>query len=216
MLPVSAGLKFMSDKQQILERILTMFMRYGIRSMTMDDIARELGVSKKTLYKDFQDKKDLISQVIDFDLARNKHSLEQVRQPGIKAIEEMYLLSCRLHQIRSRYSATFYYDLKKYFPDIYQNWLDTKRSTIFSLISQNLERGKEEGVYRSELKHKIIGKLYVAKMEMLESSDHIDVHESLSNDFIKEIFFYHLHSICNQSGLIELAQWNAHIRNKCF
>jgi hypothetical protein len=91
--------------------------------------------------------------------------------------------------------------------------VDKRRRSIYTLITENLKKGKMEGVYRSQIKDHIIGKLYVAKLETLESSDLIGDHESLSGDFIKEMFFYHLHGICNQSGLIELAQWSADHNN---
>jgi len=209
MLRVSSGLENMQDNQQILERILGMFMRYGIRSMTMDDIARELGVSKKTLYQDFQDKNSLIAQAINFDLSLSQHLVKQVLKPELTAIEEFYQLNGQIHFIRSRYSETFHYDLKRYMPDTYQSWLEKRRLSVYTSITHNLKKGKREGVYRSDLNDSIIGKLYVAKLEMFETSDVIDDHESLSLDFIRELFFYHLHGICNQSGLIELAQWNA-------
>lgn len=190
-----------------------MFMRYGIRSMTMDDIARELGVSKKTLYQDFQDKKSLIAEVIDFDLAETKALIDQVHLPGMKAIQEIFLLNSRIHFIRSRYSTTFHYDLKRYFPQHHQRWVDSKRRTIYRHITENLKKGKKEGVYRREIKESIIGKLYVTKLEMLESTDFISGFESLSSEFIKEMFFYHIYGICNQSGIIEFLDWNSRIKN---
>jgi AcrR family transcriptional regulator len=203
----------MLDKQQILERILGMFMRYGIKSMTMDDIARELGVSKKTLYQDFKDKRSLISEVVEFDLVLNKQLRDQVLLPRLSAIEEFHLINSRIHFIRSRYSETFHWDLKRYFPDTYQNWVSNRRSSVYKLITDNLKKGKKEGVYRREIKEQVIGNLYVIIIEMLESSDLLDDHESLSGDFIKEMFYYHLHGICNQSGLIELARWSSENRN---
>ena len=77
----------------------------------------------------------------------------------------------------------------------------------------NLKKGKKEGVYRREIKESIIGKLYVTKLEMLESTDFISGFESLSSVFIKEMFFYHIYGICNQSGIIEFLDWNSRIKN---
>jgi len=203
----------MLDKQQILERILGMFMRYGIKSMTMDDIARELGISKKTLYQDFKDKRSLISEVIEFDLLLNKQLRDQVLLPRLGAIEEFHLINSRIHFIRSRYSETFHWDLKRYFPDTYQTWVSNRRRSVYKLITDNLKKGKKEGVYRREIKEQVVGNLYVIIIETLESSDLLDDHESLSGDFIKEMFYYHLHGICNQSGLIELSRWSSENRN---
>lgn len=192
--------------RDILERILSMFTRYGIRSITMDDIARELGISKKTLYHYFEDKNDLIKRVIDFDIMQSRKFLEEVHRSGLDAIEEIFLVNDRIHQIRSRYNPTFYYDLKRYYPDTYLSWLNEKRQNMFNLIIGNLQKGKREGSYRKEINEHTIGKLYMARMEMLESNGIIDEPQALSAEFLQEIFTYHLHGICNEEGLKTLAE----------
>jgi len=178
-----------------------MFMRYGIRSITMDDIARELGVSKKTLYHDFEDKNDLIRRVVDFGMIQSRKFLEEVHRSDLNAIEEIILVNVRIHQDRSRYSPTFHYDLKRYYPETYQRWLDEKRQNMLGLIVGNLQKGKREGSYRKEIHETTIGKLYMARMEMLDSNEFIDGQQSLTTEFTQEIFTYHLHGICNEHGL---------------
>jgi len=199
--------------KDILERILSMFTRYGIRSITMDDIARELGVSKKTLYHDFEDKNDLIKRVIDFDIMQSRKFLEEAHRTDLDAIEEIFLVNGRIHQNRSRYNPTFYYDLKRYYPETYQRWLSEKRQNMFGLIVGNLQKGKQEGLYRKEIREHIIGKLYMARMEMLDSYEIIDGQQMLSAEFLQEIFTYHLHAICNESGLKTLAEFKAKSEN---
>jgi AcrR family transcriptional regulator len=193
--------------KDILERILSLFTRYGIRSITMDDISRELGVSKKTLYHDFEDKNDLIRRVIEFDIMQSRKLLEEVQRRDLGAIEEVFLVNSSLHQIRSRYNPAFYYDLKRYYPETYQRWLSEKRENMFGLIVANLQKGKRESLYRKEINEHIIGKLYMARMEMLESNEIIDGHQTFSAEFLQEIFTYHLHAICNENGLKTLAEF---------
>jgi AcrR family transcriptional regulator len=201
-------------KTDILDRILTMFMRYGIRSITMDDIARELGVSKKTLYHDFEDKNDLIERVINFDMMQSRKFLEEVHRTDLDAMEEIFLVNGRIHEDRSRYSPTFFYDLKRYFPEIYHRWLEDKRQNMLGLIVGNLQKGKREGVYRKEIQEQFIGKLYMARMEMLDSNEIIDGHQTLSAEFMQEIFTYHMHGICNENGLKALAEIKEKSKNQ--
>ena len=200
-------------KKDILERILSMFMRYGIRSITMDDIARELGVSKKTLYHDFEDKHDLINRVIDYDMLQSRRFMEEIHRMDLDAIEEVFLVNSRIHQNRARYNPTFYYDLKRHYPDTYQRWLGEKRQNMFGLITENLQKGKREGVYREEIHEHTIGKLYLARIEMLDSNEIIDGHQTLSAEFLQEIFSYHLHGICNGNGLKTLAEFKEKSEN---
>ena len=141
----------MKEEYHILERLLSLFMRYGIRSITMDDIARELGVSKKTLYHDYKDKNDLINRVIDYDMGQSRSLLEELVRSDIDAIHEIILVNKSIHQVRSRYSPTFYYDLKRNYPETYRRWLNEKRRSMYDLIIGNLQKGKREGYYRREI-----------------------------------------------------------------
>lgn len=193
--------------KDILEKILAMFRRYGIRSITMDDIARELGISKKTLYHDFEDKNDMIKRVVDYDILVNRRFLEQLNRKDFNAIEELFYVNDRIHRDRSAYSPTFYFDLKKYYPEIYKRWLDEKRQNMFELIVGNLQKGKREGIFREDIHEHTIGKLYMARMEMLSNHEISDVLESISSEFMQEVFSYHLHGICNEIGLKTLAEF---------
>jgi AcrR family transcriptional regulator len=200
--------------KDILERILSLFTRYGIRSITMDDIARELGISKKTLYQDFEDKNDLINRVIEFDMIQSRKFLEEVHRADLDAIGELYFVNERIHQDRSSYSPTFYYDLKRYYPKTYKKWLDEKRKNMFGLIVGNLQKGKGEGIYRKDIHEHTIGKLYMARMEMLKNHEILDGLLTLSSEFMQEIFAYHLHGICNEDGLKRLAEFKEMSENK--
>lgn len=191
-----------------------MFTRYGIRSITMDDISRELGISKKTLYHNFEDKNDLIKRVIDFDMMQSRKFLEEVYRTNLDAIEEIYFVNERIHQDRSHYSPTFFYDLKRYYPETYKRWLDEKRHNMFGLIVGNLKKGKAEGIYREDIHEQTIGKLYMARMEMLKNHEILDGLLTLSSDFMQEIFTYHLHGICNENGLKRLAEFKKKAENK--
>ena len=191
----------MKDINNILEKILSLLKRFGARSVTMDDISRELGMSKKTLYQEFADKDDLINRVIDFDMEQSRVFLEQVHQSESNAVQELFMFNRRMHSVYALYSPTFYLDLKRYYPEVYQRWIEDKRSRMYSVITENLRKGKEEGVYREEIDEHIIGRLHIARIEMLEGNDIIEAHERLSRDFIQEVFIYHLHGICNEQGL---------------
>lgn len=191
----------MKDLNNILEKVLALFKRYGTRSVTMDDIARELGMSKKTLYQEFSDKDDLINRVIDYDMDQNRILLQEVNKSDSNAVQELFLLNHQFHSARTLYSPTLYLDLRRYYPEIYHRWIEDKRSNMYRVITENLKKGKSEGIYRLEIDEHIIGRLHIARVEMLDGNDIIEDHERLSKEFIQEVFIYHLHGICNEKGL---------------
>jgi AcrR family transcriptional regulator len=182
-------------------QILELYGRFGIRSMTMDDLARQLGMSKKTIYQLVQDKADLISQVIELDIQHNKHFITDLDSSGKNAIEDLVTINERMVRQRRYLSPTFYYDLKKYYPELYRRWTAEKRDHLYQIIVTNIIKGKREGLYREELIGEVIAGLYVSRMERMELEDSVHEPEPMSDSAVREVFIYHLHGICNRKGL---------------
>ncbi len=187
--------------ERILNSALALYSKYGIKSITLDDLCRELGISKKTLYQHIQDKNDLIRKVIDYEIGLQKISMEKMFRSEINAIDELIYVNKMIHENQSIHNPTFYYDLKKYYPDIYAEWLEYKRKKMFEMIHRNLEKGISEGLYRKDLNSIIISKLHMSRTESMHTSEIIDEKELSSARFIDEVFIYHIHGICNEKGL---------------
>ncbi len=187
--------------ERILNSALQLYSRYGIKSVTLDDLCRELGMSKKTLYQFITDKKDLIRKVVDFEISIQHKTYEKMVSAEINAIDELLFVNRQIHENQGIHNPVFYYDLRKYYPDIYQNWMKYKRARMFELIHRNLEKGIAEGLYRKDMDAAVISRLHMARAEMMYSSDIIDNKEFSTSHFINEIFRYHIHGICNEDGL---------------
>ncbi|HNE30690.1 MAG TPA: helix-turn-helix domain-containing protein, partial [Saprospiraceae bacterium] len=114
------------DDKEVRERILEgaegLFMKYGIRSVSMDDIARQLGISKKTLYQHFADKDDMIQQVSLSHLSRNQQEMEDMRRQAVNAIDELALISVALRKGMEELNPSLLFDLKKYHPKAWSAW----------------------------------------------------------------------------------------------
>ena len=189
------------EKERVFNTVLALYSKYGIRSITMDDIARELGMSKKTLYQHVHDKNDLVDRVIDYEIETNRQFMEEMMLAKLNAIEELIHVNKRINALRGIHSPTFYFDLKKYYPATFTRLMDYKRKRMYELVMRNLKKGKKEGLYREEMDEHVIAMLYVARIEMLSSNEIINESESASIRFIREVFLYHLHGICNDKGL---------------
>jgi AcrR family transcriptional regulator len=194
------------DTYMLYEIALEIFSKYGIRSVTMDDISRELGMSKKTVYQQISDKKELVNRVMEHEIDRMNRNLDEMSGSEYNAIEELIEVNKRVHNAIGAHSPTFYYDLKKHYPDLFKQWNMRRRMIMVDMIMRNLNKGKKEGLYRNEMDEKIISKLYMARMEMLHDNDFIKNEESVSRDFFREIILYHLHGICNDKGLKYISQ----------
>ena len=130
-----------------------------------------------------------------------RSTMEKMFRKEMNAIDELMHVNKQIHLSQSIHSPTFYFDLKKYFPTVYRDWIESKRSRLHNLIIRNLEKGISEGLFRKDLNATVISKLHVARIEMMHTSGMIEMDEVDIGTFIDEVFKYHIHGICNELGL---------------
>lgn len=198
--------KDISDKDRILNSALALYSKFGIKSITMDDLCRELGMSKKTLYQHVEDKNDLITQVLEHEKVIHQQIWDKMTRSDLNAIDELIHVNRQVHLNQGIHSPTFYFDLKKYYPQIYSEWMSNKRERMYEMIHRNLQKGLDEGLYREDLNPATISKLHMSRTETLHSSEILEEEEIAHPDFIDEVFKYHIHGICNDKGLAYFKQ----------
>jgi AcrR family transcriptional regulator len=190
----------MNDIDSILVKVSELYKKYGIKSVTMDDVARELGVSKKTLYQYVSDKTELVGKVVDKVMDCSFSSIEEMEQTGSNAIEQLIEVSRRVNIIMKDHSPSYEYDLKKYYPEIYARLMSERRAKMYESMLANIRRGKKEGVYRDELNEEIITKLHIMRMESLRESEFFKPEELHASKFFREILVYHIHGLASEEG----------------
>ena len=167
-LKVSIVLPSMEDnnvKEKIQKGAEELFMRYGVRSISMDDIARHLSVSKKTLYQHFSDKEDIVTITCQSHLARNADEFQSIRKTARNAIEELFQLSVCLRRNMQDMNPSLLYDLQKYHPKAWGVWLDHKNKFIRESVVRNLKQGIEEGYFRPEIDPEVLA---AVRLEMVQ------------------------------------------------
>jgi len=176
-------------------------MKYGIKGITMDDVANELGISKKTLYQYVTDKDDLVGKFIDFEIEIRQEEICRCFKTGFNSIEELFEISIFMNKIiRSQNPATEH-DLKKYYPHHYEKIVKARREGVYNYILMNLKKGKEEGLYRKEIDNEIIAKLYLSRSESIHTNDLFTVEEFTSFRLFVELLTYHIRGIATEKGI---------------
>ncbi len=192
----------MNDElKSILERVGSLYMRYGIKSVTMDDVARELGISKKTLYQYVSDKADLVEKFYHNEFNKMGELFEQIRKKPINAVEQLLEVYKLLMLMLKSYSHTTEYDLKKYYPELSSSIHGVKRKTMYEALLDNMKKGKKEGLFREDFDEEIISKIMVARFECLPESPLFNISEFTSPHFISQLFMYHIRGIASEKGL---------------
>lgn len=206
----------MEGKDKILTGAEALFMKYGFKSITMDDIARELGISKKTLYQFFEDKNDLVNQTIESHINCDIENCRLVKNGEHDPIEFLFEISKSITENHRKVNVSVLFDLRKYFKNAWDKLEKFKSDFIFNQMVENIDSGKELGLYRQNLNSDLIAKLYVHNIEFMLRPE---LYQEITNDFYlihQEIIKYHLHGICTEKGLKKLNKIieNQHINNK--
>lgn len=187
-------------RQEIIRKVMELYLHYGIRSVTMDDVVREAGISKKTLYQYFKDKSDLVAAVIDCDSTQNTNEFNESMAGAANAIDKMLrFYDFQMKMIRE-YNPSMIFDLKKYYPEIHREFVEKKREIIFQNVLDNLNQGKEEGLYRKDLNQEVIAILNLLRVESFMNSTIFKPEELLTREFFSEMFTYHMYGIVNDKG----------------
>lgn len=191
----------MDLRENILTKARTMFMRYGIRSVTMDDLARDLGISKKTLYQHIDNKEDLIKQIFEYDMHEERQLVEELVKTSPNAIEEIFGLARYVIAQLRELSDTVVYDLQKYYGIIWKKMEALHQELTTQTIKENLKRGIEEGLYRKGLNIEIVAKLYSGNISLIIDEGLFPLKKFNKENLFRVFIKYHLHGIVSEKGL---------------
>lgn len=198
----------MEKEHIILEKVRKLFMRYGIKSVTMDDVARALGISKKTLYQHVDNKSDLIQKMLFKHIEEEKNALQNIRSEAKNALEEMILIAKHVLQMFRELNPSVIYDLQKYYPESWDNLNQLHRTYLFEFIAQNIIAGKKEGLYKEGLNAAILARLYAGQMNIIIDQYFFPSKEFGIEEIYKEYINYHIRGIASREGLIMLDNYN--------
>ncbi|HLV41181.1 MAG TPA: TetR/AcrR family transcriptional regulator [Brumimicrobium sp.] len=187
-------------RNELIDKSAMVFFRHGIRSVTMDDLARELGVSKKTLYNHFKDKDDLVNLIVTTLIERNQVACEVGRLKSETAIDALMNISEFSTRLFTQIHSSVFYDLQKYHPEAWDIIKQYRLEFISDQITQNIIRGQEEGIYIAELDPKIMTGIHLSIVSMLTDSDVFEAGTNEYGKLLEEIVLFQLRGIVNDKG----------------
>jgi TetR/AcrR family transcriptional regulator, cholesterol catabolism regulator len=190
-----------SELENILEKVAALYMKYGIKSITMDDVARELGISKKTLYQYVENKNELVEKVVDYVINLKECGFKKIDDIKMNAVEKLIEVNMHIVESMKDYNPATEYDLKKYYPELYAKMHSIRRQRMFDSILANIKKGKEEGLYRKELNEEIIARMQVSRFMNMHEDEMLSKNDIQRSAFIHELFIYHIRGIANEKGL---------------
>lgn len=158
-------------KERIQQKANDLFVRYGVKSITMDEIAAQLGVSKKTIYQFYSDKDELVHAVAKDIIGFAQSCCDKNRSGAHDAIHEIFQAMEFMQEIFTNMNPSMLFDLEKYHHQAFKTFLEHKNKYLFQLIKDNLERGIAEELYRPEIDIDIIARYRLEGMMVAFNPD---------------------------------------------
>jgi TetR/AcrR family transcriptional regulator, cholesterol catabolism regulator len=189
-----------ATREKILAGVESLFMKYGIRSVSMDDIARQLGISKKTLYQHFADKDELVLHMSQVHLDRDLKEYSEIAANSKNAIEELNRISHCLKRDMQDLNPSLLFDLQKYHPRAWNLWQVFKEKFIKESVVRNIRSGQAEGYFRPEINAEVIA---VMRVLLVEASFNDQIFAKDKFNFLElqtQMFEFFVHGLCTEKG----------------
>jgi len=153
-----------TELTDILERVRELFFKYGVRSVSVDDICRDLGMSKKKLYQFVTSKTVLVEKLLELERQNFEIIFDNYNFEGVNAIDILLIVSRELGERFWDVSPSMTFDLKKYYPEIYHKHVEDRIEFIYNKIQINLQKGISQGMYRDDLSIELVARLYIRRL----------------------------------------------------
>src|SRR5688572_7530831 len=209
-----SGLKIMEIQERIRQKADELFRRYGIRSVTMDEIATQLGMSKKTIYQYYTDKDQLVDAVAVDEIQFSQECCIKDAAVSSNAIEEIFRVMEFVEVMFRNMNPSMLYDLEKYHPGGYRKFLDHKNKFLYDMVRKNIERGIKEELYRPEIDIEIMSRYRLESMMLVFNTALFPSSKFNLVKLHKEILEHFLYGLATLKGYKLILKYKQQLLNK--
>lgn len=190
----------MNVKERIAQKAYDLFFRYGIRSVSMDEIASQLGISKKTIYQFYRDKNALVNSVVDMVIGYNTSECLKTREKSENPVHEVMVAADFVKEMLKTMNPAVIFDLRKYHPAAFKKIADHKNKFLYRVIRENLVEGIGMALYRTDMNTDIVARFRLASVFMLFDDDLFDADNPDLGTILEELTIHYLYGIANAKG----------------
>lgn len=194
-------------KDEIISKSEDLFLTLGFKNVTMDDIASVMGISKKTIYTHFSNKIELV-RVVTFSILEHIYQeIERINKSAVNPIEELYQIKMFLMNYLRNESGSAQYQLKKYYPKVFEQLEIKKFEKMHSSVERSLNKGIELELFRSNIDVAFISRVYFVGMSGIRDTSVFSEDQFNKNYLLESYLEYHLRAIVTDQGLSILNQY---------
>lgn len=189
----------MIEDKLFIEKVAKLFEENGAKTLTMDDIAKEFGMSKKTLYKDYKTKEVLLEQVLTYRLRGVLERMQNLEEEIENAIDRMLSRDEEIEKASSSNNTIMLRQLIKYYPQIFNRHMKDFSKKFSVILLQNIERGRKQGYYRNDFDAGFYTKLFF-QLSMSYNNPYLDTSNITRYHYQREALMFYLHAITTEKG----------------
>jgi len=194
-------------QEKILNTATEMFLQYGFKSVTMDDIASKLGISKKTIYAHYPTKNKLVQATGSHLLQTISEGINKVRSRNLNPVVENFEIKRFVNQHLKGEQTSPHYQLKKYYPKIFNNLIEDQFNVLESCVKDNISRGIKLGYYREKINVPFVYRIHFVGMMGIKDKEMFPLEQFSEQDLTEEFLNYHLRAICTKKGINTLEEF---------
>ncbi len=191
----------MELRERILQEARQEFFRYGVRNVTMDGIATELGISKRTVYETFKDKTELIQTCLKELSLEHERKNREVIQTSSNVIDAIFTFMQEGIKAMSSIKPVFFFDMKKFYPEIWGPMQKSNIENAYNLTHKLLRKGVNEGLFRKEINIRIVSKLFHEQMNLISNSTVFPPDEFDFSEVFQNLVINFMRGISTQKGI---------------
>ena len=190
----------MSKITELCDRIQLLFQECGIKSITMDDISKRLGCSKKTLYQHFKNRKELVYKVVSADMSKHEMEISNVVKDNLHPIDEIFKLNkVAINKIKTIHPST-QHDLKKYYPNSWKIFDKKNKQLSYEVSLNNLKKGMDNGSYRKDINPELLARIFSERIDMIFNGVVFKTGEATFTEVFQQMMNHYILGIVTDQG----------------
>jgi AcrR family transcriptional regulator len=196
-------------KNNIIEKASKLFLQLGFKSVTMEDLAVSLGISKKTLYIHFENKNELVQEVAYFIFESVRQEILKIKENTSNPIEELHCIKMEVMKYLESEKTSPNYQLQKYFPKIYEDLKTKEYHYLGQMVKMSIQNGIDSGLFRNEIDVEFVSRLYLNGMRGIRDIEIFPIEQFKIEDLFENYLDYHLRAIITPKGMNTLTQFKS-------
>jgi AcrR family transcriptional regulator len=191
----------MEVRERILQAAARLFMELGVRSVSMDDVAKDLSISKKTIYKHYQDKNQLVFDTISMHIAEMETNTTLIMSEEDNPVLQIAKIADFVLQMNKNVHPSVLFDLQKFYPESYSHLIEHRNRYALQSVNQNLKKGIEQGLFRNDMNRQRVARIYICLIFSMFQNTLFEGEENRDfRDEYIETIKYHLHAVTTEKG----------------